>query len=132
MNRHFSARNFPFTILFFWDIKDAKHCGDGTIDFLKKLASEQVVCAIGECGLDFDRNFSPPEVQEKWFREQVSLACELRKPLFLHERSSFKRFSEILSEFKQKLPRVCVHCFTGTRKELEYYISQGYYIGITG
>jgi TatD DNase family protein len=34
--------------------------------------------------LDFNRNFSPPDVQEQWFAAQVALALELRKPLFMH------------------------------------------------
>jgi TatD DNase family protein len=44
-------------------------------------------CA-GECGLDFNRNFSPPEVQEQWFDAQVKLALQLQKPLFMHCRDA--------------------------------------------
>lgn len=55
-------------------------------------------CKIaGECGLDFNRNFSPPDVQEQWFEAQVKLALELRKPLFMHCRDAGAKFAEILT-----------------------------------
>jgi TatD DNase family protein len=50
----------------------------------------------GECGLDFNRNFSPPDVQIDWFERQVALAMELRKPLFMHCRDAGEKFAEIL------------------------------------
>lgn len=51
----------------------------------------------GECGLDFNRNFSPPDVQIAWFQQQVALAVELNKPLFMHCRDAGAKFAEILS-----------------------------------
>lgn len=108
---------------------DAKECDDKTIKFLTELSKDKRCVAIGECGLDFDRNFSEPKDQELWFENQVKLAEELKLPLFLHERSAHKKFVEILSKYKVK---ACVHCFTGTKEELEVYLKLGYYIGITG
>ena len=67
---------------------------------------------IGECGLDFNRNYSPHPDQEKWFAAQVELACELRKPLFLHSRDAKERFIEVLKQYKN-LPPAVAHCFTG-------------------
>jgi TatD DNase family protein len=120
---------------------EAKSCGNGTIDFLRELVMEKsrrspgakaVVAAIGECGLDYDRDFSPRDVQRRWFVKQAELAAELSMPLFLHERNAFTDFSIILSEFSASVPASVVHCFTGTGDELEYYLSLGCYIGITG
>lgn len=88
--------------------------------------------SIGECGLDFDRDFSPRPVQEKCFRAQLELAIEVQKPLFLHERDAFDRFTTIMKEYQSKLPLGVVHCFTGTLKEAKYYLDNGFYLGFTG
>jgi len=111
---------------------DAKDLNSNTIPNLKALLNHQAVVAVGECGLDFDRNFSPQDAQERCFVEQLKLAKEVGKPLFLHERSAFRRFVDILKEHAQGLPPAVVHCFTGTREELQEYIAMGMYIGITG
>ena len=110
----------------------ARDCDAGTIPALRELAKHPRVVAIGECGLDFNRNYSPHPDQEKWFFAQVELACEMRKPLFLHSRDAFPRFGEILSQNKSKLPPAVAHCFTGGKAELHAYLDLGLYIGITG
>jgi TatD DNase family protein len=109
---------------------DAKNCNEDTIAKLKELAVLPQVAAIGECGLDYNRDFSPRDVQRKWFREQVNLAVELDMPLFLHEREAALDFKAILKE--QAIPKAVVHCFTGTQAELIAYLEMGLYIGITG
>jgi len=111
---------------------EAKNCGSGTIDFLKQLVLEKGARAIGECGLDYNRDFSPRDVQRKWFTKQVELAAELSLPLFLHERDAFADFSAILGGYIKAVPAAVVHCFTGTAEELERYLSLGCYIGVTG
>jgi TatD DNase family protein len=112
---------------------DAKSCDDKTIGILRDLAKNPEVVAIGECGLDFDRMFSPKEVQLKWFEEQLRLAIELKKPVFLHERAAGEDFVNVLRKFPQdQLPRLCVHCFTGDSAEVKRYLQLGCYIGITG
>jgi TatD DNase family protein len=111
---------------------NALHCDDGTIPTLKRLASKPEVVAIGECGLDYNRDFSPRQVQDRWFEAQVKLACDLKMPLFLHERDAHSRLAEILRHYLPNLNRAVVHCFTGTRAELEIYLELDFYIGITG
>ena len=76
----------------------ARDCDSSTIDSLRNIAKHPRVVAIGECGLDFNRNYSPHPDQEKWFVAQVEFAIELRKPLFLHSRDAFPRFFEILED----------------------------------
>ena len=108
----------------------ARDNGPATIPALRELAKHPRVVAIGECGLDFNRNYSPHPDQEKWFVAQVELGIELRKPLFLHSRDAFPRFSQIISSLK---PETAVaHCFTGSGEELRAYLDLGLYIGITG
>ncbi|WP_314588316.1 TatD family hydrolase [Paenibacillus terrigena] len=109
---------------------DAKSCDEGTIAKLKELAALPQVVAIGECGLDYNRDFSPREVQRKWFAEQIRLALELNMPLFLHERDAFSDFTAMLKE--HAVQKAVVHCFTGSLTELKAYLDMGFYIGITG
>ena len=109
----------------------ARECDETTIAALRVLAQQPRVLAIGECGLDFNRNYSPHPDQEKWFEAQVDLAIELGKPLFLHSRDAFPVFSNLLKG-KQNLPRSVAHCFTGGKEEMHAYLDLGLYIGITG
>jgi len=111
---------------------DSKHCTPATLTVLRTLAKYPEVVAIGECGLDYNRDFSPRPIQDQWFEAQIQLASELKMPLFLHERDAHQRFVEILSRYSNALAKVVVHCFTGTAEELDKYLSMGFYIGITG
>jgi TatD DNase family protein len=88
--------------------------------------------AIGECGLDYNRNFSPQDAQRKCFEDQLKLAAKIGKPVFLHERDAFADFFSILKQYHAGLPGAVVHCFTGGQPELEAYLSIDCYIGITG
>ena len=108
----------------------AKECGPHTIPALRELARHPRVVAIGECGLDFNRNYSPHPDQEKWFMAQLELGLELGKPLFLHSRDAHPRFSEILRRYRP--PKAVAHCFTGEGEELHAYLDLGLCIGITG
>lgn len=111
---------------------DAKTCDENTISTLRELTSKDCVVALGECGLDYNRNYSPKNVQRKWFEEQVKLAKELNMPVFLHDRESYDDFSKILRRYKSVAKRSVVHCFTGTKYEAEDYLDLGCYIGVTG
>jgi TatD DNase family protein len=108
----------------------ARDCGPETIGELRELAKHPKVVAIGECGLDFNRNYSPHPSQEKWFIAQLELGLELGKPLFLHSRDAHPRFAEILRH--HRVSKAVAHCFTGEKDELHAYLELGLYIGITG
>lgn len=110
---------------------DSRNCTEETISELRRLSANEAVLAIGECGLDFNRDFAPRPQQEKWFEAQVALAEELQMPLFLHERDAQQRFCEILAAARRRVPAV-VHCFTGNREELEAFLEMDLHIGITG
>lgn len=111
---------------------DAQHCDSSTIPALRALAAQPEVVALGECGLDFNRNYSPHPDQEKWFVAQLELACELGKPLFIHSRDAHPRLASILRRYRDRLPPAVVHCFTGAAEELRAYLELGLYVGITG
>jgi len=111
---------------------DAKSCTDATLAELRALAAHPEVVAIGECGLDFNRNFSPPEVQERWFEAQLELAAELHLPVFIHERDASTRLLEILGRHRTSLENAVIHCFTGDGDALRAYLDLDLHIGITG
>jgi TatD DNase family protein len=127
-SRQASALGLPFTVGV--HPHHARDCGPETIPQLKSLAGNPHCVAIGECGLDFNRNYSPHPDQEKWFVAQLELGLSLAKPLFLHSRDAHPRFAEILKSHGVK--RAVAHCFTGEREELRAYLDLGLYIGITG
>ena len=99
---------------------------------LRTLLGDMRVRAVGECGLDFNRDFSPRPLQEKALEEQLALACELGKPVFLHERDADERLLAIVREFRDRLPAAVVHCFTGEKRALYGYLDLDLHIGITG
>lgn len=100
------------------------------LEQLEILARNPLCRAIGECGLDTSEGFPALEPQLAWLEAQVSLACKLKKPLFLHQRGAFDAFNAILES--HELPPVLVHCFTGTQAELSYFVHRGYSISLSG
>lgn len=111
---------------------DASHWQPDTADALRALARMPEVVAIGECGLDFNRNYSTPQDQERAFSAQLALAAELSLPVFMHCRDAHERFMTLLEPWLDKLPGAVLHCFTGTREEMQACVAHGIYIGITG
>ncbi len=99
---------------------------------LKAMAKHDCVRAIGETGLDFNRNYSPTPDQEIAFQQQMELAVALQIPLFCHQRDAHSRFVEMLSEYRAGISKLVVHCFTDTREALMDYLDLDCYIGITG
>lgn len=127
-SRQASALGLPFTAGV--HPHHARDCGPDTIPQLKELANHPLCVAVGECGLDFNRNYSPHPDQEKWFVAQLELGLALKKPLFLHSRDAYPRFAEMLRH--HQVETAVAHCFTGEREELKAYLDLGLYVGITG
>jgi len=109
---------------------NARLASDDDLTRLAQLASEPGVVAIGECGLDFNRNFSEPAVQIQVFDAQLAIAKRLNMPVYLHERDAFEQQLTCLNQ----CPPVggIAHCFTGTQEQMQAYLALGLYIGITG
>ena len=111
---------------------DVKNCNVNIIDILKGLVKKPKVRAWGEIGLDFNRMYSPKQIQEDWFIRQLQAADELNLPLIFHERESQGRFIELLKQHTNPYRKAVVHCFSGDENELVAYLEMGFYIGITG
>ncbi len=103
-----------------------------TSSTLRRLAAQPEVVAIGECGLDFNRNLADHSQQEYAFDAQLALAAELQLPVFMHCREAHQRFMAVLRPWLDKIPASVVHCFTGTRQELQECLDAGLSVGITG
>ncbi|MBR1375423.1 MAG: TatD family hydrolase [Cardiobacteriaceae bacterium] len=111
------------------------HANDWKTSFIPAhlvLLQHKKILAVGETGLDYFRNFALAANQKKCFIEQIAIASEIQKPLFLHERNAFSDFRRILETNRAKFTNAVWHCFTGDKYQLEWAISQDFYIGITG
>ena len=101
-----------------------------TLPALQELARDARVVAVGECGLDYFRDFSPRDLQRRAFGWQLELAIAAGKPVFLHQRDAHDDFIAILREHRVR--NGVAHCFTGGEKERDAYLELGLHIGITG
>ena len=110
----------------------ASEIDNDTLARLAELTKQASVVAVGECGLDFNRNFSPRDAQLRGYEMQLELAVECQKPVFLHQRDAHDDFIKILSKYSDGLSGGVVHCFTGNRDELHACLELDMYIGITG
>jgi TatD DNase family protein len=99
---------------------------------LSELLRRPEVVAVGECGLDYYRNFSQPGAQRAAFIAQLEIAAASGKPVFLHQRDAHADFVAILKNFRGALSGGVAHCFTGGRPELEEYLALDLHIGVTG
>jgi len=109
----------------------ASELGAERLGELAELASAPEVVAVGECGLDYFRDFAPRAAQRAAFHRQLELAARLRKPVFLHQRDAHEDFLAMLREHGAR-HRGVAHCFTGGAGELAAYLGLGLAIGITG
>ena len=111
---------------------NAKNWHAESYNELLEIIKLKQVKAVGECGLDFNRNFSTPEIQNAVFLNHIKLGKETKLPLFVHERDAFHQMHGILKENINDCENIVVHCFTGTKNSLIDYLDLGVYIGLTG
>jgi TatD DNase family protein len=105
---------------------------ESTDALLRELVAAPEVKAVGETGLDYFRDFSPHAAQIAAFEQQLSIAIDCGKPLFLHQRDAHKDFIACMDRVRGRIGQAVVHCFTGERDELVDYIDRDFFIGITG
>jgi TatD DNase family protein len=110
----------------------AQDLDSAQLQALRQLAASPQVAAVGECGLDYFRNFSPHDAQRRAFEQQLALAVELGKPVFLHQRDAHQDFLAIMREYRPQLAGGVAHCFTAGAEEAQAYLALDLYIGVTG
>jgi TatD DNase family protein len=105
---------------------------DATETLLRELALDPAVRAVGETGLDYNRNYSPRDAQLAVFERQLRIAADMGKPVFLHQRDAHEDFIALLRRYRDRVPAAVVHCITDTGAALRDYLALDCHIGITG
>lgn len=111
---------------------DVKELDDETILMFKSLCKKEKVCAIGEIGLDYFHEHSPRDLQKYWFRKQIQLAHEVKKPIIIHDRDANEDTMKILKEENAFELGVLMHCFSGSLELARQYVKLGAMISIAG
>ncbi|MBS4023276.1 MAG: TatD family hydrolase [Dethiobacter sp.] len=111
---------------------DAANEPDSYLSTLRDLAGQNKVVAVGEMGLDFYRNLSPPQIQKRVFREQIRLARELSLPVIIHDRDAHSDVLTILKEERAQETGGVLHCFSGDTGFARSCLQLGFYISIAG
>lgn len=106
---------------------DEKH-----IEWLKELAADTKVVAIGEIGLDYHYEEPAKAIQKIWFEKQLELAHEVKLPVCIHSREAAKDTLEIMKACNAEKLGGVIHCFSYSTEMAEIYINMGFYIGIGG
>jgi TatD DNase family protein len=97
--------------------------------WLRELGSHPAVVAIGECGLDYHRNLSPPHAQRRAFDAQIGVAIECGKPLVIHTRDAA---DDTLAQLAGAGGHpVVLHCFS-LPERLDEVLARGYMTSFAG
>ena len=110
---------------------DAFSVTEDTYREIETLSKNRKVVAVGEIGLDYVKKYSPVEVQQKEFINQLRLARKLNLPVIVHDREAHQDVLRILKEEASGL-RGVVHCFSGDLAFAKEVLDFGFYIGIGG
>ncbi len=100
-----------------------------------KLAQDQKVVAIGECGLDYYRlEPNTKEAQVKAFTAQITLAHEVKKPLMIHCRNAFGDLISMLDNERNQLNPISgvIHFFTGSKDDAKHLLDLGFSFSFGG
>lgn len=111
------------------------HASDYSSDLgseLREMLQHKSAVAVGECGLDFNRNFSSRSEQITAFEAQIEMAIDLKMPLFLHQRDAHEDFVSIIKTCRSDLNKIVAHCFTGSADEVNDYVLLDMHVGVTG
>ena len=111
---------------------DAKDAREEDFDGLERILRESKVVAIGEVGLDFFRNLSPPETQRKVLSRFFELCRKTRKPLILHVRDAYRQMKE---QVQAELPcpvEGVLHCFSSDKEAMKEFLDLGFHISFAG
>jgi len=112
---------------------DVNEITDNDIDLLKEIIQkEEKIIAVGECGLDYYRDYTPVEKQKYFFRKQIEIAKELNLPLIVHSRQANRDTEEILKEYAPFKSGGILHCFGGDMQLMETAVGLGFYISFAG
>lgn len=107
------------------------------VETLRAAARHPKCLAIGEIGLDYHYDHSPPEIQRQVLEQQLKLALEAGLPVVIHSREAEEDLLPALSRYADQKSKSggsigVIHCFTGTRAFGEACIRLGFHISFSG
>ncbi len=111
---------------------DAAGVDEAALARLTELAHSPGVVAIGETGLDYHYNRSPPDVQRAVFESQIRIALQLNLPVVVHCREAYEDCLTILRGHAGDGLRGVLHCFAGDPPTAEALIGMGFFISFAG
>ena len=99
---------------------------------LEKVIENPKLIALGETGLDFYRSIQYKQKQIEIFEAHIEASKIYNLPLIIHQRNSEEEIVKVLNKFKNDNLKIVFHCFTGSKKLLEYCIENQFYISLSG
>ncbi len=112
--------------------EDVERLDESHMEWLKSLAADKKIVAIGEIGLDYHYDEPEREVQKKWFARQLDLAYELDMPIIIHSRDAAADTLDIMKAHHGDELNGVIHCFSYSPEMAQIYLDMGYYLGIGG
>lgn len=109
---------------------DARTYTDADVDWIRELAADPKVVAVGECGLDNHRDHSTPQQQRRAFSGQIAVAREAGLPLVIHTRDAARETLDTLEREAGDHP-VILHCFS-LPEHLDEVVERGYMLSFAG
>ena len=111
---------------------EAKDAPADYLDQLKEMLSHPRVVALGEIGLDYYYDFSPPDIQKRVMNEQIDLALETDMPVIFHIRDAHGDMFDLLRARGSRLPAAVIHCCSASAEMVREYLKMGFYISFGG
>ncbi|MFD1708141.1 TatD family hydrolase [Siminovitchia sediminis] len=115
-----------------WHPVDAINMKEADLAWLEEKASHPKVVALGEMGLDYHWDTSPPDIQKKVFRKQIDLAKKLQLPIIIHNREATEDVIQILREENAKEVGGIMHCFSGSAETAKECLDLNFHISLGG
>ncbi|MEL4107058.1 TatD family hydrolase [Oscillospiraceae bacterium WX1] len=109
---------------------DVDDMSDATLIALEDLLKHPKAVAVGEIGLDYHYDFSPREIQQQRFRDQLALARCVGLPVVIHEREATHDVLSLLDDFPDV--RGVFHCYSGSWDTAKGLLDKGWYLSFTG
>ncbi|MDE5590264.1 MAG: TatD family hydrolase [Acetatifactor sp.] len=111
---------------------DTGELDEESFAWLRQQYQLEKCVAVGEIGLDYYWNEPEREIQQKWFRRQLNLAREVKKPVIIHSRDAAKDTIDILTEERAEELGGVIHCYSYTKETAKTFLDMGFFIGIGG
>ena len=111
---------------------DVSEMTEDTMNYVIETASKEKVVAIGEIGLDYYYDYSPRDLQKKWFARQINEAKNLKIPVIIHDRDAHEDTLKIVKNENAKEIGGVFHCYSGSVEMVKTVLKNNFYISVGG